>query len=84
MKYSILTSSNSNNYNNYKKYLKSINKQIILPTELIFINNKSNFKNLKEFLLKNLNTKIKLKYIDFYFIKNVPPFSFPISPFLGY
>jgi hypothetical protein len=71
MRYSILTSSNSNNFNYYKKYLKSINKQIILPTELIFINNKSYFINLKEFLLKNLNTKIKLKYISFNYTRNV-------------
>jgi hypothetical protein len=71
MKYSIITASNSNNFKYYKYYVESINKQIILPNELIFVNNKSNFINVKEFLLRNLNKKIKLKYFNFYFFKNV-------------
>jgi hypothetical protein len=71
MKYSILTSSNSNNLKHYIKYVSSINKQIILPTELIFINNKINHINLLDFLLINLNKKIKLKYFNNYVTKNV-------------
>ena len=71
MKYSILTTSNSNNLNHYKKYVSSINKQVILPTELIFINNKTNFINLRDFLFRNLNKKIKLKYFNNYYTKHV-------------
>lgn len=71
MKYSILTTSNSNNLEHYKKYLSSINKQIILPTELIFINNITNFLNLRDFLFRNLNKKIKLKYLNCYFKNHI-------------
>jgi len=71
MKYSILTVSNSNNLKHYKKYVTSINKQIILPTELIFINNKTNFINLRDFLFKNLNKKITLKYFNSYVTKHI-------------
>lgn len=71
MKYSILTTSNSNNLNHYKKYVSSINKQVILPTELIFINNKTNLTNLRDFLFRNLNKKIKLKYFNNYYTKHV-------------
>jgi hypothetical protein len=71
MKYSILTISNSNNLEHYKKYVRSINKQIILPTELIFINNKTNNRNLRDFLSINLNKKIKLKYFNSYVTKHV-------------
>jgi hypothetical protein len=71
MKYSILTASNSNNIEYYKKYVNSINNQIILPTELIFVNNKTNLTNLRDFLFRNLNKKIKLKYLNSYFTKNV-------------
>jgi hypothetical protein len=71
MKYSILTASNSNNLEHYKKYVSSINKQIILPIELIFINNLSNNLNLRDFLLRNLNKKIKLKYFNNYILNSV-------------
>jgi len=71
MKYSVLTVSNSNNLEYYKKYVSSINKQIILPTELIFINNKTNRVNLKDFLFRNLNKKIKLKYFNSYVTKHL-------------
>jgi hypothetical protein len=71
MKYSILTVSNSNNLEHYKKYVISINKQIILPTELIFVDNKTNFINLKDYLLNNLNKKIKLKYLNSYVLNNL-------------
>jgi hypothetical protein len=71
MKYSIITASNSNNFKYYKYYVDSINKQIILPNELIFINNKSSLINVKEILLSNLNKKIKLKYFNFYSSKSV-------------
>jgi len=71
MKYSLLTVSNSNNLKYYKKYVTSINKQIILPTELIFINNKSNILYVRDFLLRNLNKKIKLKYLNSYVTKHL-------------
>ena len=71
MKYSVLTSSNSSNLIYYKKYVKSINEQIILPNEIIFINNRSKFSYVYEFLVKNLNQKIKLKFINYYFSRNV-------------
>ena len=71
MKYSILTVSNSNSFEFYKKYVISINKQIILPTEVIFVNNKTNFINLKDYLFSNLNKKIKLKYLNCYVLNSV-------------
>ena len=52
MKYSVLTVSNSSDLNHYKKYVSSLNKQIILPSELIFINNKIN-NNIRNFLFSN-------------------------------
>ena len=81
MKYSVLTSSNSNNPSFFKKYVKSINEQIILPNEIIFINNRSKFSYVYEFLVKNLNQKIKLKFINYNFSRNV---SYPLNYGLKY
>jgi hypothetical protein len=71
MKYSVLTSSNTGNLKFIKNYVKTINKQIILPDEIIFINNRSYFNYVYQFLITNLNKKIKLKYINYYYNKNV-------------
>jgi len=71
MKYSILTANNSSNFKHFIKYVRSINKQIILPTELVFINNLSNNLNLRDFLLRKLNKKIKLKYLNCYVTNSV-------------
>jgi hypothetical protein len=71
MRYSVITSNCSNKLNFLRSYVRSLNAQIILPTEIIFINNRSNNLNIKQFLIRNLNTRIKLKYINFYYKKNV-------------
>lgn len=71
MRYSVITSNSSNKLNFLWAYVRCINAQIILPAEIIFINNRSNNSNIKQFLIRNLNTRIKLKYINFYIKKNV-------------
>ena len=64
MKYSILTSSNLYKLNWLKNYVKSINSQIILADELIFIDDGSKNSHLTEqFLRKNLNPLIKIIFI---------------------
>jgi hypothetical protein len=64
MKYSILTSSNVYKFNWLKNYVKSINSQIILADELIFIDDGSKNSHLTEqFLRKNLNPLINIIFI---------------------
>jgi hypothetical protein len=64
MKYSILTSCNVYKLNWLKSFAKSINSQIILADELIFIDDGSKNSNLTEqFLRKNLNRLIKIIFI---------------------
>jgi hypothetical protein len=64
MKYSILTSSNNFKLKWLKNYVKSINSQIILADELIYIDDGSKNSYLTEsFLSKNLNPLIKIIFI---------------------
>lgn len=64
MKYSILTSSNVYKLNWLKNYVKSINSQIILADELIFIDDGSKNSNLiEQYLRKNLTPLIKIIFI---------------------
>lgn len=64
MKYSILTSTNVYKLNWLKNYVKSINSQIILADELIFIDDGSKNSHLiEQFLRKNLNPLIKIIFI---------------------
>jgi hypothetical protein len=64
MKYSILTSCNVYKFNWLKNYAKSINSQIILADELIFIDDGSkNLHLIEPFLKKNLNPLIKIIFI---------------------
>jgi len=64
MKYSILTSCNVFKINWLKNYVKSINSQIILADELIFIDDGSKNSHLTEqFLRKNLNPLINIIFI---------------------
>ena len=64
MKYSILTASNIYKFNWLKNYVKSINSQIILADELIFIDDGSTNSNLiEQYLRKNLTPLIKIIFI---------------------
>jgi hypothetical protein len=64
MKYSILTSCNVYKFNWLKNYVKSINSQIILADELIFIDDGSkNSYLIEQYLRKNLNPLIKIIFI---------------------
>jgi len=64
MKYSILTSCNVYKFNWLKNYVKSINSQIILADELIFIDDGSkNSYLMEQYLRKNLNPLIKIIFI---------------------
>ena len=63
MKYSLLTTSNSNSLLFINRYLKSINKQKILPYELIFVDDGISKINSKKIINKTLNKKIKLIFI---------------------
>ena len=64
MKYSILTASNVYKFNWLKNYVKSINSQIILADELIFVDDGSANSNLTEqYLRKNLTPLIKIIFI---------------------
>jgi hypothetical protein len=64
MKYSILTSCNNYKFNWIKNYVKSINSQIILANELIFIDDGCKNSNLiEQFLRKNLNPLINIIFI---------------------
>jgi hypothetical protein len=64
MKYSILTSCNVYKFNWLKNYVKSINSQIILADELIFIDDGSKNSHLiEQFLKKNLNPLINIIFI---------------------
>ena len=63
MKYSLLTTSNSNSLIFINRYLKSINKQKILPYELIFVDDGISKINSKKIINKTLNKKIKLIFI---------------------
>ena len=64
MKYSILTASNVYKLNWLKNYVKSINSQIILADELIFIDDGSKNSNLiEQYLRKNLTPLIKIIFI---------------------
>ena len=64
MKYSILTSTNVYKLNWLKNYVKSINSQIILADELIFIDDGSKNSNLiEQYLRKNLTPLIKIIFI---------------------
>ena len=73
MKYSILTSSNLYKLNWLKNYVKSINSQIILADELIFIDDGSKNSHLTEqFLRKNLNPLIKIIFIKNFLNLGIP------------
>lgn len=63
MKYSLLTTSNSNSLLFINRYLKSINKQKILPYEVIFIDDGILKIDSKKIINKTLNKKIKLIFI---------------------
>ena len=63
MKYSLLTTSNSNSLLFINRYLKSINKQKILPYELIFVEDGILKIDSKKIINKTLNKKIKLIFI---------------------
>ena len=63
MKYSLLTSSNSNSLIFIYRYLKSVNKQKILPYEVIFIDDGILKIDSKKIINKTLNKKIKLIFI---------------------
>lgn len=64
MKYSILTCTNVYKLNWLKNYVKSINSQIILADELIFIDDGSkNSYLIEQFLRKNLKPLIKIIFI---------------------
>lgn len=68
MKYSILTCSNSNNFIFLKNYVKSINSQITLADELIFVDDGSkNYYLNEQFLKKNINSLIKIIFIKNYY-----------------
>jgi cellulose synthase/poly-beta-1,6-N-acetylglucosamine synthase-like glycosyltransferase len=64
MKYSLLTTSNSNSLVFINRYLRSINKQKILPYEVIFINDGILKIDSKKIINKILNKKIKLIFIE--------------------
>ena len=64
MKYSLLTSSNSNSLIFIYRYLKSVNKQKILPYEVIFIDDGILKIDSKKIINKILNKKIKLIFIE--------------------
>jgi hypothetical protein len=63
MKYSLLTTSNSNSLLFINRYLKSVNKQKILPYEVIFIDDGILKIDSKKIINKTLNKKIKLIFI---------------------
>jgi hypothetical protein len=73
MKYSILTSCNVYKLIWLKNYVKSINSQIILANELIFIDDGTKNSHLiEQFLRKNLNPLIKIIFIKNFLNLGIP------------
>ena len=53
-----------NDYKYLKRSLSLLSSQILLPNNLIFIDDGNNDNNLKKYIINNLNTKINLIYIN--------------------